>query len=363
MLSCGIVGLPMTGKTTVYNLLTNSGAEVSAFFSGKTTTNTGVADIPDKRVDYLAAVFQPEKTIHAQLEIVDIAGLVRGSSTGAGIGNSFVEDIRHVDALIHVVRAFTDQDIAHADQNIDPMRDVETIDMELLLADLEFVEKRIERINNAKKKTSEQQAELIVLKKIALELEDGKPFYQIDLTAMEQSHLQSYTFLTDKPLILVVNIDENQLIDGNFKGQSDLQKFAADRDIPLLILSAKIEAEIAALEPADQMEFMKDYQISESGVFRLARTVYGLLKLISFFTVGKDEVRAWTIKKGLTASQAAGKIHSDLERGFIRAETVGYDDFIACGSIAKAKDQGLWRLEGRNYPVQDGDIISVRFNV
>ena len=363
MLSCGIVGLPMTGKTTVYNLLTKNEAETSAFFTGKTSTNIGIANIPDKRLEYLSSIFEPKKTVYADLQVVDIAGLVKGSSSGAGVGNSFIEDIRQTDALIHVIRAFNDPDIPHSDNSINPMRDVETIDMELLFADLDFVEKRIDRISKGKKITPEQKSELEVLKKLALELNEGKPYYQIELSKEEKELMQNYTFLTNKPMILVVNVDEEQLIEGTYEGKSDLEQFAKERNMPLLMLSAKIEVEISALDKDDQAEFMQDLNISESGVFRLARTVYGLLNLISFFTVGKDECRAWTISNGLNAAQAAGKIHSDLERGFIRAETVSYQDFVDCGSIAVAKEKGLWRLEGRNYIVLDGDIISVRFNV
>ncbi len=364
MLSCGIVGLPMTGKTTVFNLLTDSEADISDFFSGKTSTNKGIANIPDGRIDYLSSVFKPKKTTYAQLEVVDIAGLVRGSSSGAGVGNSFVEDIRHVDALIHVVRAFQDEDIPHVDDDINPLRDLETIDLELLFADLDFVEKRIERITTSKKKiTAEQREELEVLRKIAAHLEDEKPFYQLELASEEQTLIQGYTFLTDKPMILVVNVDEEQLMEGTFPGEDQLVNFAQQRGIPLVVLSAKIEAEIAVLEADDQMEFMRDLGIQLPGVVRLAQRMYELLNLISFFTVGEDEVRAWTITRGLNAQKAAGKIHSDLERGFIRAETVGYQDFLDCGSIAATKEKGLWHLEGKTYIVQDGDILNIRFNV
>jgi len=225
------------------------------------------------------------------------------------------------------------------------------------------VEKRISRINNSKKKSPEQQDELKVLTKILVHLEDGKPFHQIELTTEEQKLLQAYTFLTDKPLILVVNVDENQLAADAYPAKAELESFAADRGMPLLVMSAKIESEIAVLDKEDCLEFMQELGITEPGMAKLAQKMYSLLKLISFFTVGKDEVRAWTITQGLTAQQAAGKIHSDLERGFIRAETIGYEDFIKYGSIAAAKEHGVWRLEGRNYIVQDGDIISVRFNV
>lgn len=363
MLSCGIIGLPMVGKTTLYNLLTRAEAKTSQFFSGKTETNVGIAAVPDHRIDRLAEIYQPKKKVYAQLEVIDVAGLVRGSSQGEGVGNQFIEDVRQADALVHVIRAFNDESIPHVDGSINPMRDLETVNVELLFADLAFVEKRIHRIKDSKKVRSEQQEELAVLEKVYQHLEAEQPFYQIDLSENERVLLQNYTFLTDKPIILVVNVDEEQYQAQDYPGRAELEQYASERNMPVLMLSTQLEAEIAQLDEEERKLFLEELGITQPGITKLARAMYERLGLISFFTVGQDEVRAWTIRKGLTAKQAAGKIHSDLERGFIRAETVAYKDFIEAGSMAEAKARGVWRLEGKDYIVQDGDILTIRFNV
>lgn len=364
MLSCGIIGLPMAGKTTLFNLLTHRNEEVSEFFSGRTKTNIGMAMIPDYRIDELSKVYKPKKEVYATLEVVDVAGLVKGSSSGAGVGNKFIEDLRKVEALLHVVRVFENPDIAHAEDSIDPIRDIETINMELLLADLDFVEKRIQRINESKKVTPAQKLELPVMEAVHRQLGEEIPFSQIVLNDEQREILRPYHFLTNTPMIIVLNIDESQLSSRDYPGRAEIMKYAEDRGLIVLESALQTEAEIMQLDAESQSLFWTELGIEQPGTVAVARAMYDILDLISFFTVGNDEVRAWTIDKGLNAQQAAGKIHSDLERGFIRAETVAFSDFAAAGySMNKVKESGLWRLEGKNYIVQDGDILTIRFNV
>ncbi len=364
MLSCGVIGLPMTGKTTLFNLLTKRSEDTSKYFSGKTKTNKGIAEIPDKRVSKLIEEYNPKKGTFATLEVVDVAGLVKGASSGAGVGNNFIEDVRSSDALIHVVRAFKNEDIPHVQESIDPMRDIETINMELLFSDLEFVEKRIVRINASKKITDEQKDELKVLKYIYSNLEKEIPFYQIEMDDEQNKIMKPYKFLTDIPIILVINLDDEQLENKNYLQRDKILKYAEEKDMQMIETSIQTEIEISQLDENNQQEFLDELGIEEPGVNLVAKAMYDILDLISFFTVGEDEVRAWTIKNGLNAQQAAGKIHSDLERGFIRAETVSYEDFKKADfSMSNAKDMGLWRLEGKKYIVKDGDILNIRFNV
>ncbi|MFP4457355.1 MAG: redox-regulated ATPase YchF [Clostridia bacterium] len=364
MLSSGIVGLPMTGKTTLFNLLTKRNEDTSKFFSGKTKTNKGVAEIPDKRVDKLIEVYNPKRGTYATLEVVDVAGLVRGASSGAGVGNNFIEDVRSSDALIHVVRAFNNKDIPHIEESINPMRDIETVNMELLFSDLEFVEKRMERIKDSKKVTEEQKEELIVLEYIYNELSDEIPYYQIEFNEEQERIMKPYKFLTNIPMILVINLDDDQLQNKSYDQREKIIEYAKNKDMRVIETSLQTEIEISQLDKESQQDFLDDLGIDEPGVNLVAKAMYNILNLISFFTVGEDEVRAWTIKKGLNAQQAAGKIHSDLERGFIRAETVSYEDFKNANySMTTAKEMGVWRLEGKGYIVKDGDILNIRFNV
>jgi len=362
-LNCGIVGLPMVGKTTIFNLLTGSGAETSSFYSGKTGSNRGVAKIPDPRVSFLSGVFKPRKTIYAELEVVDVPGLVRGASEGQGSGNAFLEGVRGSDALIHVVRAFQNNEVLHVDDAIDPVRDIETVNLELLLSDLDLVEKRIERIHAGKKVKTEQQQELALLERFRTALESEQPVHTVAMSPDEQNLVRNYSFLTEKPMLIVVNIDEAQAAGAGYPGRERLIEVAQSRGIPLIDICAKIEAEIVELPDEERQEFMAELGISEPGIARLARAIYNMLGLMSFFTVGEDEVRAWTIKQGTEARKAAGKIHSDIERGFIRAEVVKYEDFVSSGSMAKVKEKGLFRLEGKEYIFQDGDIVNFRFNI
>ncbi len=363
MLSAGLIGLPMVGKTTIFNLVTNAGAQTSKFLTGKADTNVSMAEVPDRRIDFLSALYKPRKTIYAQVKFSDVPGLVRGASQGKGVGNTFLDGIRQADLLVHVVRAFENTEVLHVEGSINPLRDVETIDLELLLADMDFVEKRIQRIEGGKKVTRENASELELMKKILAGLENEIPLRSIELSGEEKDMLLNYSFFTDKPLILVVNTDEDQFRAGDYPGKKELADLAVSRGIGLIELCGLMEMEISQLPPEDRDMFMADLGIDSLGSERLAQAVYNSLGLISFFTVGEDEVRAWTIDRGTDARKAAGKIHSDIERGFIRAEVAGYKDMAELQSMAKLKEKGLARLEGKEYLVQDGDIINFRFNI
>lgn len=359
----GLVGLPLVGKTTFFNLLTNAHAEISNFSSGKVTSNIGSAKVPDRRVDFLSKLYKPKKTTYAQIDFIDVPGLVSGASTGAGVGNQFLEDIRKVDALVHIVRAFENDNIQHVEGSIDPMRDIETVNLELLFADLGVIDNRITRIQTGKKVTKENLAELAVLKKCKEGLENGLLIHQINLADDEKELLKTFSFLSEKPMILVINLDEDSLKSNSYPAKEDILKYSKERNVPVIEICAKAEMEISELEEEDRMMFMEELGIKRSGIDVLASTTYDYQGLISFLTAGEDEVKAWTIRKGTNAKKAAGKIHSDIERGFIRAEVVKFEAIEEFGSMAKVKEKGLYRLEGKEYIVQDGDIINFRFNV
>lgn len=359
----GLVGLPSVGKTTLFNLLTGLDVEVSEFSIGKIDSNTGIAKIPDRRIDFLANMYKPKIITHATIEVIDVPGLVSGSSTGKGIGNQFLNAIRKVDALIHILRVFENENVLHVDGSIDPLRDIETVNMELLFSDLSVIDNRIDRIEKSKKITKENQAELEVLKKCKKGLEEGLLIHHLQLEEDEKEHLKTFGFLSEKPMILVANIDENQLSRKSYNFRKELINYSKERNVPLIEISAKSELEINQLDPEDRELFMEELGIAESGIDKLAATAYDHLGLISFLTAGHDEVRAWTIRKNTTAKKAAGKIHSDIEKGFIRAEVVKFKDLQELGSMAKVKEKGLMTLEGKEYIVEDGDIISFRFNV
>ncbi len=362
-LSCGIVGLPMTGKTTLFNLLTGQEMETSNFYSGKTQANEGIAFIPDARVDFLTEMYKPKKKTYAQLEVIDIPGLVQGASKGQGTGNSFLKAIGEVDVLVHVLRSFENDDIIHVDDSINLQRDIDTIDTELLLSDLDICETRLSRIAGQSKKKTENELEEPVLRKIKAALENETPMSSLELSEEEQEAVVHLSFLTNKPMVLVVNLDEEQFKTNEYPHKEYLYQYAKDTKRELLEICAQTEAEIAQLDQEDRALFLEDLNIKEPGINRLAQTVYKSLGLISFLTAGADEVRAWTIRQGLTAKKAAGKIHSDIERGFIRAELIAYDDLLKCQTMVKAKEQGLLRLEGKEYIMADGDIVNFRFNV
>ncbi|MGI6113035.1 MAG: redox-regulated ATPase YchF [Mahellales bacterium] len=359
----GLIGLPSVGKTTLFNLLTGSDITVSEFSVGKIDANIGICKIPDDRIDFLSNMYNPKKTTYATIETIDVPGLVSGSSTGKGVGNQFLDTIRKVDALVHVLRVFEDDKVIHVDGSIDPMRDIETINMELLFADLGVIDNRIKRIETSKKVTKENLSELEVLKKCKTGLEQGLLIHNLELKDDEKEHLKTFGFLSEKPMILAANIDEQQQITKDYPFRDSLMEYSRKVNTPVIELCIKSELEIAQLDPEDRQAFMEDIGISESGIDRLAKTTYNYLGLISFLTAGQDEVRAWTIKRNTTAKKAAGKIHSDIERGFIRAEVCKFKDLKELGSMNKVKEKGLYSLEGKDYIVQDGDIINFRFNV
>jgi GTP-binding protein YchF len=308
-------------------------------------------------------MYKPKKITYAQIDFIDVPGLVSGSSTGKGIGNQFLEDIRKADALVHIVRAFENSEVLHAEGSIDPMRDIETISLELLFADLGVIDNRITRIQAGRKVTKENLEELEVLKKCKEGLENGLLIHQISLMDEEKELLKSFGFLSEKPMILAINVDETGLKCKNYLQKEEIAKYAADRKLPIIEVCAKAEMEISELPAEDREMFMEELGIERSGIDLLSSTAYTDMGLISFLTSGEDEVRAWTIKKGTDAKRAAGKIHSDIERGFIRAEVVHYNNLYELGSTAKLREKGLYRLEGKDYIIQDGDIINFRFNV
>ncbi len=359
----GLVGLPLVGKTTFFNLLTHAHAEISNFSSGKVASNIGSAKVPDRRIDFLSKLYKPKKITYALIDFTDVPGLVSGASAGKGVGNQFLEDIRKVDTLVHIIRAFENPDVQHVDGSIDPVRDIETVNLELLFADLGIIDNRIERIKSSKKVTKENLAELEVIKKCKEGLENGLLIHQIKLTEEERELLKTFSFLSEKPMILVINVDESSLKSDSYPQKEEIQKYAAERNVPVIEVCAKAEMEISELEEEDRLIFMEELGIKRSGIDTLANTTYNFQGLISFLTAGEDEVRAWTIRKGTDARKAAGKIHSDIERGFIRAEVLKFKDIEELGHMAKAKEKGLYRLEGKDYIVQDGDIINFRFNV
>jgi GTP-binding protein YchF len=366
MLQAGIVGLPNVGKSTLFNALTAQEAALAANYPFATIEpNVGVVAVPDERLPVLEKMNRAQKVIPATVEFVDIAGLVRGASKGEGLGNQFLANIRETDAVIQVVRCFEDENVIHVEGSVNPVRDIETIQIELALADLASVEKRREKAQrSAKSGDKVAKAELEVLDKIQPVLEEGRPARAVDLTKEDAAIARQFFLLTTKPTIYAANVDEETLLNPDENAHvKTVKEHAAKENAEIVVICAKIEAELVALEPEERKEFLADLGVTSSGVDKLIKSAYKMLGLMSFLTAGEKEVRAWTIPIGTKAPRAAGEIHSDIERGFIRAEIVSYNDLMSAGSNAAAREKGLTRLEGKDYVMQEGDIVNFRFNV
>lgn len=364
MLHCGIVGLPLSGKSTVFNVITRAGAEVKPYAGGKTDPNRAVVDVPDARFDRLVSVHKPKKETPAQVEFVDLAGLSKGAGKGEGLGNAFLSFVADADALIHVIRCFKNPAVEHPEGSIDPLRDWEILDMELIFRDLGVVENRLARLSAKKKLLPEESAEKKLLERCRDCLMDEKPLRNLDMTPEEARSLRGFTFVTSKPQIVVLNMDESQTDIATLPGGPALRKKISESGVSAIRLYGQLEMDLADLAPEEAAAFTEGLPIEEPGRERLIAKAYHTLGLISFFTCGPDEVRAWTLHNGENAVDAAGTIHSDLARGFIRAQVVSYEDYTQNGdSLAKCRETGVLRLEGKEYRVRDGDIIEIRFNV
>jgi len=358
----GLIGLNQTGKTALFNLLTGR-EESGGAAGGKAAANIGTCVVPDERVDFLSAIYKPKKTTYAKIELTDVAGFSVSGDMGSSGASRFLNDVRPCDALVHVLRAFESAAVIHDMGGVDSARDFEAVETELLFADLEMIEKRIARIKAGKKVTKEHEAELALLDRCYKSLEKGTAVRDLDLSADERAAVRGFAFLTEKPRLAVINLDERQWELKSWQSKDALYSLCSALSIPTLELCVETELEISRLPEEDKQLFMDDLGISEPGTALLAKALYELLGLISFITIGGDEVRAWTVEKGTNARTSAGKIHSDIERGFIRAEVVKYDSIRDLGSMAKVKEKGLFRLEGKEYIVADGDLILFRFNV
>lgn len=363
-LTAGIVGLPNVGKSTLFNAITKAGALAANYPFATIDPNVGIVEVPDTRLNKLTEMVEPKKTIPTTFEFTDIAGIVKGASKGEGLGNKFLSHIREVDAICQVVRAFDDENVTHVAGRVNPLDDIEVINMELVLADLESVEKRLPRIEKmARQKDKTAEMEFRILSRIKEALEEGNPVRSLDFNEDDQKYVNQAQLLTSKKMLYIANVGEDEIGDDENDKVKTIREYAAKEDSEVIVISAKIEEEIATLDDEDKEMFLEDLGIEEPGLDRLIRTTYDLLGLSTYFTAGVQEVRAWTFRQGMTAPQCAGIIHTDFERGFIRAEVTSYDDYVEHGGEQGAKEAGKQRLEGKDYIMKDGDIVHFRFNV
>ncbi|MGL5416902.1 MAG: redox-regulated ATPase YchF [Clostridium sp.] len=362
----GIVGLPNVGKSTLFNAITKAGAESANYPFCTIEPNVGVVSVPDKRLDVLEKMYNTKRKVYTAIEFYDIAGLVKGASKGEGLGNKFLSHIREVASIVHVVRCFDDGNVVHVEGSVDPIRDIETISLELIFADIDVLERRMEKgAKLARSGDKNAKAEYALMEKLKAHLEDNKPARTLEVTEDEEKLVKSFMLITSKPVLYACNISEDDMMSGNIENEyvKKVQEFAKTENSGTVVVSAKLEEELSGLEDDEKAEMLSEYGLDESGLDKLIQASYKLLGLISYLTAGVQEVRAWTIKEGTKAPQAASKIHSDIERGFIRAEVVAYNDLVECGSEAAAKEAGKFRLEGKEYVMKDGDVVNFRFNV